>query len=87
MQILEKLVGSGRTARNAIDATITSSRRKREDYWMKTLRTIHPYGLNDRVGDDFMREKATERIGSKFPTIKISIEYLVFTFELDLSIG
>ena len=50
----------------------TSSRRKREDYWMKTLRTIHPYGLNDRVGDDFMRDQATDRIGSKFPTLKRS---------------
>ena len=72
VQILEKLVGSGRTARNAIDANITYSRRKREDYWMKTLRTIHPYGLNDRVGDDFMRDQATERIGSNFPTLKRS---------------
>ena len=40
---------------------------------MKTLRTIHPYGLNDRVGDDFMRDQATERIGSKFPTLKRSL--------------
>ena len=69
MQILEKLVGSGRTARNAIDVTTTSSRRKRQDYWMKTLRTIHPYGLNDRIGDDFLRDQATDRIGSKFPTL------------------
>ena len=76
MQILEKLVGSGRTARNAINVTITSSRRKREDYWMKTLQTIHPYGLNYRVGDDFMRDQATERIGYQFPTLKRSFNRL-----------
>lgn len=72
VQILEKLEGSGRTERKTIDVTTTTLRRKREDYWMKTLRTVYPYGLNDRVGDDYMKDQATERIGLKFPTLKRS---------------
>ena len=70
VQILEKLPGTGRTERNAVDVKQTSSRRKREDYWIKTLRTVFPYGLNDRVGDDFMRDQANVRIGLKFPSLK-----------------
>ena len=34
------------------------------------MRTVFPYGLNDRVGDDFMRDQANDRIGLKFPTLK-----------------
>ena len=69
-QVIEKFEGSGRTERHAIDPKITSKRRKREDFWMKTLRTVYPYGLNDRVGDDFMRDQASDRIGLKFPPLK-----------------
>lgn len=72
VQIVEKLEGSGRTERNAIDPAITTFRRKREDFWMKTLRTVYPYGLNDHVGDDYMRDQARERIGSKSPSLKRS---------------
>ena len=74
VQILEKLVGTGRTARNAIDASMTSQRKKREEYWMKLLRTVYPYGLNDRVGDDYMKEQDTSMIGSKFPSLKRSYQ-------------
>ena len=74
VQVIEKIEGSGRTERNAIDPKETSFRRKREDFWMKTLRTVHPYGLNDRVGDDFMRDQATDRIGLKFPPLKRSFD-------------
>ena len=42
VQVIEKLEGSGRTERHSIDPKITSKRRKREDFWMKTLRTVYP---------------------------------------------
>ena len=37
VQILEKLEGNGRTVRNAIDVGVTSHRRARETFWIKTL--------------------------------------------------
>ena len=75
VQIIEKLEGTGRTEDdNAIDPKITSIRRKREDFWMKTLRTVYPYGLNDRVGDDYMRDQTNDRIGLKFLPLKRSFD-------------
>ena len=74
VQILEKLTGTGRTERKAIDPSITSVRKKREDYWIRTLRTAHPYGLNDRLGDDYMKDQDTSMIGSKFPPLKRSFQ-------------
>ena len=74
VQIIEKLEGTGRTEEEAVDPKVTSSRRKREDFWMRTLRTVHPYGLNDRVGDDFMRDQASDRIGKKFFPLKRSFD-------------
>ena len=74
VQVIEKLEGSGRTEHGGIDPKKTSFRRKREDFWMRTLRTVHPYGLNDRVGDDFMRDQASDRIGLKFLPLKRSFD-------------
>ena len=33
---------------------------------MLTLQTVIPYGLNDRVGDEYMAEKDTAVVGNKF---------------------
>ena len=76
VQILEKLVGTGRTNRNAIDASITSYRKDREDYWIKLLRTAYPYGLNDRLSDDYMKDQDTSMIGLRFPPLKRSYQRL-----------
>ena len=70
VQILEKLEGTGRTERKAIDVGVTCHRRKREEFWMKTLRTVYPYGLNDRVNDDYMKDQENDRVGLKFPPLK-----------------
>ena len=43
--MLEKLPGNG-YINGAIDKDMREERLKREDFWMKTLRTIYPYGLN-----------------------------------------
>ena len=32
-----------------MDATSKHVRKARERYWMMELRTVYPYGLNDRV--------------------------------------
>lgn len=52
VQIIEKLEGNGRTGRKALDSQVTSLRKARETHWMLKLRTVYPYGLNDRIGDE-----------------------------------
>ena len=48
IDILEKLPGDGYNS-GSIDDKMRKYRLEREDYWMKTLRTVYPYGLNDRA--------------------------------------
>ena len=52
VSIIEKLEGTGQTDRGSMDAKATPARKARELYWMHELRTIFPYGLNDRIGDE-----------------------------------
>ena len=53
VNIIEKLEGTGRTERNTMDFAAKPLQKAREAYWMHELRTIFPYGLNDRIGDEF----------------------------------
>ena len=69
VQILEKLEGNGRTARGALDASQTSRRKERELYWMLKLRTVFPYGLNDRIGDEFKNQKTHFAVANRFPPL------------------
>ena len=53
MQILENLEGTGYDDihKKIHNQDITIYRRAREDIWMKKLRTIYPYGLNEKAFD------------------------------------
>ena len=64
IQILEKLPGNG-YVNNKVCPEQKKKRLEREDYWIKTLRTIYPYGLNERVkgSDDSLP------IGKLFPPL------------------
>ena len=53
---------------------MTCLRKEREDHWIKTFRTVYPYGLNDRLKDDYMTDQNSTRIGSKFPKLKRSFQ-------------
>ena len=70
VQILEKVKGSGRTECEALDATSTTLRKQRELHWMLKLRTVFPYGLNDRIGDEFKTQEAQFAIATRFPALK-----------------
>lgn len=48
IQILEVLPGDG-YLNGKIDPAMLQKRLERENYWMTTLRTVYPYGLNERV--------------------------------------
>ena len=38
----------------------------RETYWMDELWTIFPYGLNDRIGDEFKTDTKHINVAAKF---------------------
>ena len=40
-------------------------RKARETYWMHELRTISPYGLNDRIGDEFKTDNKHINVAAK----------------------
>ena len=62
VQIIEKLNGDG-YKNGKIDKDMTKYRLEREDYWMKTLRTIYPYGLNDQT-KGMTKEKSVGKASS-----------------------
>ena len=51
LQILEKLKGDGYGDDNKPDPTVTKLRQDREDFWIKRLRTVYPYGINHKAFD------------------------------------
>ena len=70
MQIIEKLEDNGRTERWALDARERTYRKSRETYWMKELRTVYPYGLNDLTGEEFRISKDNDLVGTSFSSLK-----------------
>ena len=66
---MKKLEGTGRTNRNAMDVTAKPVRKARERYWMMELRTVHPYGLNDRVEDEYKTANTHINVAKKFPSL------------------
>ena len=70
VNIIEKLDGSGRDKNGKPLPGVTSLRGKSETNWMLTLQTVYPYGLNDRIGDEYMIEKDCRIIGNKFLPLK-----------------
>ena len=45
---------------------ITFERQKKEMTRMLTLQTVYHYGLNDRMGDEYLAEKGSRVVGNKF---------------------
>ena len=71
IQILEKLVGNGYGDNNKPDPELTNLRQTREDYWIKCLRTLYPYGLNEKAFDKFGNATTIDHaIGRLFPPLQ-----------------
>ncbi len=49
VQIVEKIAGNGRLGNGGINEDIRKFREHREEYWIKELQTVFPYGLNNRL--------------------------------------
>ena len=59
VNIIEELYGSERDDNGVPIPGVRVERQKKETKWMLTLQTVYPYGLNDRVGDEYMVEKGS----------------------------
>ena len=70
VNIIEKLSGDGRDDDGKSDPAINRIRKKKETEWMLKLQTVYPFGLNDRVGDEYMEDRNHDNIFSKFPPLK-----------------
>ena len=69
-QILEKLPGTGKLPSGEIDPEMLKVRKAREDIWIKKLRTIYPYGLNERASDKATNSSVLEpAVGRLFPAL------------------
>src|ERR1700734_1335794 len=63
---LEIISGNGR------DQTPTKQRKLREAFWIKELRTVYPYGLNDRCnGQDWFNRNEDDITSTIFNKTKI----------------
>ena len=69
INIIEKLEETERTERNIMDFAAKPLRTSRETYWMHELRTIFPYGLNDKIGDEFKTNKKHIIVAAKFSSL------------------
>ena len=70
VKVIEVLEGDGKDMNGKIDPKFTVIRRKKETEWMLKLRTVYPYGLNDRIGDEYMTDRINNIVFSKFPPLK-----------------
>ena len=70
IQVLEKLVGTGYDGDGLLDSDITKFRQTREDFWIKRLRTIYPYGLNEKALDKISdSSNIRTAVGSLYPPL------------------
>ena len=64
VQIIEIFNGTG-YHNNKVDVDARNKRLEREDYWIKRLRTLFPYGLNERT----KKHNGNDPVGLLFPSI------------------
>ena len=66
INIIEKLSGFGRDDNGIPIPGVTAEKQKKKTKWMLTFQTVYPYGLNDRVGAEYMAEKESRVVGNMF---------------------
>ena len=65
-----KFPGSG-YKNGEVDEEMRHRRLEREDWWMKTLRTIYPYGLNEKCKNRNVGEETVSKLFYPLPRHKI----------------
>ena len=69
--ILEKFKGDGYGDDNKPDPAVTKLRQDREDFWIKLLRTLYPYGLNEKAFDKLSSSSQPQNaIGRFYPQLE-----------------
>ena len=69
-QILEKLPGNGYLPNGDVDPDMLSVRKAHEDVWIKKLRVIYPYGLNEKAsGKETDSSVNHPAVGRLFPPL------------------
>ena len=71
---MEKLNGTCLTATNYTDKSLNALRKTRELPWMLKLKTLYPYGLNDKVGDEHKDNLAYTDVGLRFSALERQYE-------------
>ena len=66
---MKNFEGTGRTDRNTMGFAAKPLRRARETYLMHEFRTIFPYGLNDRIGDEFKTDNKHINVAAEFSSL------------------
>ena len=69
VKIIEKIEGDGRDENGKPDFEVRRRRHAREKHWMLKLRTVYPFGLNDKVGDEGKCSNDIKLITRKFPKL------------------
>ena len=69
IQVIEKLSGNGYDEIGDVSSEMTDKRLEREDFWMKKLRTIYPYGLNEKAKKKKSKTVDNGSIGNLFPPL------------------
>ena len=73
INIIEILEGTGRTEEGKACPAFTAYRKKKETEWMFKLRTVYPYGMNEKVteGQNFGKYEndRCQHIGKLFPPL------------------
>jgi len=69
VQPIEQITGDGR------DPDIGKARKFREAYWMKELRTVFPYGLNDRCNGSIGLKRILQKLPLVYLTKLSSVEH------------
>ena len=68
IRVLEKLSGNG-YKNGKRDKEMYKHRLEREDFWMKKLRTLYPYGLNEKSKDMNKKSYLNWPVGTLFPPL------------------
>ena len=77
LNIIEKPEGTGLTDRNTMNFAAKPIRKARETYWIYEFRSIFPYGLNDRIGDEFKTDNKHINVPTKFYLCQQNIVVLI----------
>ena len=80
VNIIEKFSRSGRDDNGIPIPGATVKRHKMETKWLITLQTVYPYGLNDKVGDEYKAGNLYKRPKYSYSKIKLDNSFLKQSF-------